>query len=110
MGTVPGREDSPAIRYSPRDFGHVPALALVELEVKYEGYIARMKRQLAEFDELESITIPARIDFARVPGLSNEVREKLSRSRPASVGQAQRIPGVTPAAVFALLVHLKGRR
>lgn len=85
------------------------AAALVELEVKYEGYIKRMKRQLAEFEELESIRIPAGIDFGPIPGLSSEAREKLCRLRPASVGQAQRIPGITPAAVFALLVHLKGR-
>jgi tRNA uridine 5-carboxymethylaminomethyl modification enzyme len=83
---------------------------LVELEVKYEGYIERMKRQLGQFEELESIAIPERLDFGRVPGLSNEVRERLSHNRPASVGMAQRMPGVTPAAVFALLAYLKGRR
>jgi tRNA uridine 5-carboxymethylaminomethyl modification enzyme len=86
------------------------AAELVELEVKYEGYIERMKHQLAQFDELESIAIPERLDFNRVPGLSNEVRERLARSRPASVGMAQRMPGITPAAVFALLAYLKGRR
>ncbi|MBN2465989.1 tRNA uridine-5-carboxymethylaminomethyl(34) synthesis enzyme MnmG [candidate division WOR-3 bacterium] len=80
---------------------------LVELEVKYEGYIERMKRQLGQFEELESIIIPERLDYARVPGLSNEVRERLARSRPASVGMAQRMPGVTPAAVFALMAHLR---
>jgi len=92
--------------------GHFPrpVQELVELEVKYEGYIERMKRQLGQFEELESIAIPERLDFSRVPGLSNEVRERLSRNRPASVGMAQRMPGMTPAAVFALLAHLKGRR
>lgn len=80
---------------------------MVELEVKYEGYIERMKRQLAQFEELESIRIPERLDFNRVPGLSNEVRERLARNRPASVGMAQRMPGVTPAAVFALMAHLR---
>jgi tRNA uridine 5-carboxymethylaminomethyl modification enzyme len=83
---------------------------LVELEVKYEGYIERMKRQLRQFDELESIAIPERLDFNRVPGLSNEVRERLSRNRPASVGMAQRLPGITPAAVFALMAFLKGHK
>jgi len=86
------------------------AVELVELEVKYEGYIERMKHQLAQFEELESVAIPERLDFGRVPGLSNEVRERLSRNRPASVGMAQRMSGITPAAVFALLAHLKGRR
>jgi len=80
---------------------------LVELEVKYEGYIERTKRQLGQFEELESIRIPERLDFNRVPGLSNEVRERLARNRPASVGMAQRMPGVTPAAIFALMAHLR---
>jgi tRNA uridine 5-carboxymethylaminomethyl modification enzyme len=94
--------------------GHVPVSApvrdLIELEVKYEGYIERTKRQLGQFEELESIAIPERLDFNRVPGLSNEVRERLLHNRPASVGMAQRMPGITPAAVFALLAYLKGRR
>jgi len=92
--------------------GYVPGPVrdLVELEVKYEGYIERMKRQLGQFEELEFIVIPERLDFNRVPGLSNEVRERLSRNRPASVGMAQRMSGVTPAAVFALMAHLKGHR
>ncbi len=86
---------------------HSKVQELVELEVKYEGYIERMKRQLAQFDELESIAIPERLDFGRVPGLSNEVRERLARNRPASVGMAQRMPGITPAAVFAIMAHLR---
>ncbi len=87
-----------------------PVQELVELEVKYEGYIERTKNQLGQFEELESIVIPERLDFNRVPGLSNEVRERLSRSRPASVGMAQRMPGVTPAAVFAIMAFLKGHK
>jgi tRNA uridine 5-carboxymethylaminomethyl modification enzyme len=111
--------DSPPERLRPTCPGHrrnerrgtVPIFQdLVELEVKYEGYIERMKHQLAQFDELESIAIPERFDFNRVPGLSNEVRERLSRNRPSSVGMAQRMPGITPAAVFALLAYLKGRK
>jgi tRNA uridine 5-carboxymethylaminomethyl modification enzyme len=86
---------------------HSKVQDLVELEVKYEGYIERMKQQLAQFDELESIAIPERLDFNRVPGLSNEVRERLARNRPASVGMAQRMPGVTPAAVFALMAYVR---
>jgi tRNA uridine 5-carboxymethylaminomethyl modification enzyme len=87
-----------------------PVQQVVELETKYEGYIARTRRQLAEFGELESMRLPSRLDFSSVPGLSNEVKERLTKARPASIGQAQRIPGVTPAAVFALIVHLKGKR
>lgn len=87
-----------------------PVQELVELEVKYEGYIERTKHQLGQFEELESIVIPERLDFNRVPGLSNEVRERLSRNRPTSVGMAQRMPGITPAAVFAIMAFLKGRK
>jgi tRNA uridine 5-carboxymethylaminomethyl modification enzyme len=103
--------DSPSERLRSTRRGTVPIFEeLVELEVKYEGYIERMKRQLGQFAELESIAIPERLDFNRVPGLSNEVRERLSRNRPASVGMAQRMPGITPAAVFALMAFLKGHK
>ncbi|MEO0020787.1 MAG: tRNA uridine-5-carboxymethylaminomethyl(34) synthesis enzyme MnmG [candidate division WOR-3 bacterium] len=84
----------------------LPVQELIEVEVKYEGYIERTKRQVARFQELEEIRIPPGIDYYQIPGLSTEVREKLSRIRPASVGQAQRIPGITPAAIFALTVYL----
>jgi len=79
----------------------------VEVEVKYAGYIERSLSDIRRFQELESTRIPPRIDYARIKGLSNEVREKLSRFKPANLGQAQRISGVTPAAVFCLMVHLK---
>jgi tRNA uridine 5-carboxymethylaminomethyl modification enzyme len=107
--------DSPSERLRQTRRGTVPVFStpvqeLVELEVKYEGYIKRMKHQLSQFEGLESIAIPERLDFNRVPGLSNEVREKLLHNRPASVGMAQRMPGVTPAAVFAILAYLKGKR
>ncbi len=106
--------DSPSERLRPTRRGTVPVFStpvqeLVELEVKYEGYIERMKRQLGQFEELESFVIPERLDFNRVPGLSNEVREKLLHNRPASVGMAQRMPGVTPAAVFALMAYLRNK-
>jgi len=109
-GDSPWKSHRALRRDSPRFCGTVPIFQeLVELEVKYEGYIERMKRQLAQFEELESIVIPERLDFDRVPGLSNEVKERLQRSRPASVGQAQRMTGVTPAAVFALLAYLRNK-
>ncbi len=87
-----------------------PLAETVELEVKYQGYIERTQRQLAEFARLEQLRIPARLDYANVPGLSTEVREKLIRVQPVTIGQAQRVPGMTPAAVFSLLVYLRGRR
>ena len=113
-GDSPWESHEALRRDSPRFCGTVPVFSppaqeLVELEVKYEGYIERMKRQLGQFEELESIRIPERLDFNRVPGLSNEVRERLARNRPASVGMAQRMPGVTPAAVFALMAYLRNK-
>jgi tRNA uridine 5-carboxymethylaminomethyl modification enzyme len=83
----------------------------VEVAVKYEGYIHRMLGDVRRFKEMEDRRIPERLDFAAVPGLSAEVRERLAAVRPRSIGQASRIPGVTPAAVSILMVwcHRQGR-
>jgi tRNA uridine 5-carboxymethylaminomethyl modification enzyme len=82
----------------------------VEVEVKYRGYIERQCREVERFKRLETRRIPTDVEYAAVPGLSNEVREKLSVIRPTSIGQASRIPGVTPAALSILLVYLERRR
>ncbi|MEO0115357.1 MAG: tRNA uridine-5-carboxymethylaminomethyl(34) synthesis enzyme MnmG [candidate division WOR-3 bacterium] len=82
----------------------------IEIEVKYQGYIERAKQQIEKFTELESVKIPTDLDFNQVAGLSNEVKEKLNKFRPVSLGQAQRIPGITPAAIFALMVFLKRKK
>jgi tRNA uridine 5-carboxymethylaminomethyl modification enzyme len=80
----------------------------VEVEVKYEGYIAQAERAAArEAEAWDGWGIPADFAFSGVRGLSSEAVEKLSRVRPATVGQARRIPGVTQAAVSLLLVALK---
>jgi tRNA uridine 5-carboxymethylaminomethyl modification enzyme len=79
----------------------------LEIEVKYKGYIDRSLHQIEKFVELEFMKIPPNLDFGKVAGLSNEVKEKLNKFRPISLGQAQRIPGITPAAIFALMVFLK---
>jgi tRNA uridine 5-carboxymethylaminomethyl modification enzyme len=85
-----------------------PALAeQVEIRVKYAGYVARQVRDAERFARNESLEIPRDFDYHRMAGLSNEVREKLAQMQPASLGQASRIPGVTPAAITVLLVHLK---
>uniref|UniRef100_A0A7C6EB41 tRNA uridine 5-carboxymethylaminomethyl modification enzyme MnmG n=1 Tax=candidate division WOR-3 bacterium TaxID=2052148 RepID=A0A7C6EB41_UNCW3 len=89
------------------DSAKVRLLEAIEVEVKYKGYIEQQKQQIEKFAELESIKIPADLDFNQVAGLSNEVKEKLNKFRPLSLGQAERIPGVTPAAIFALMVFLK---
>ena len=79
----------------------------VEIQIKYAGYIARQRDEVARHGSHESTRIPTDIDYASVRGLSIEVRQKLAAQRPETVGQAARISGVTPAAVSLLLVHLK---
>lgn len=79
----------------------------LEIEARYEGYIKRQKTALRKTMKLDSVELPSAIDYFRVHGLSNEVRQKLDRHRPQNLGLASRIPGVTPAAVSALSVHLK---
>lgn len=83
----------------------------VELEIKYEGYIQRQLQQVRKFMKFEKKHIPESFDYERITGFSREVREKLQRVRPATIGQASRISGVTPAAISLLLVALeKGRQ
>ena len=82
----------------------------VEIQAGYAGYIERAQADIARARRQEDAAIPAGFDYAGVRGLSSEVHEKLARVRPDTVGQAGRIPGVTPAAVSLLLVHLKRLR
>lgn len=79
----------------------------VEIAIKYSGYIRRQEEGVARLRHLEEVRIPKALNFADVPSLSAEVREKLIIVQPASLGQAARIPGVTPAALSLLAVHLK---
>ncbi len=78
----------------------------VEIEAKYEGYIRQQQRDVEKMAQLEEHPIPADLDYARISGLSTEMIERLDRVRPASLGQAARVPGVTPAAVSILNIHL----
>ncbi|MCJ0826348.1 tRNA uridine-5-carboxymethylaminomethyl(34) synthesis enzyme MnmG [Luteimonas sp. 50] len=78
----------------------------VEIGTRYAGYLERQHDEIARQQRHESTAIPAAFDYAAVHGLSAEARQKLERVRPQSVGQAQRIPGMTPAAISLLLVHL----
>ncbi len=88
-----------------------PAVAeQVEIQAKYSGYVERQRVDIDRSQRNEEATIPEAFDYATVTGLSAEVLQKLVRTRPATLGQAARIPGVTPAAVSLLLVHLKRRR
>ncbi len=79
----------------------------VEIQTKYKGYIDRQMEQVEQSKKLESTRIPVSIDYAAVKSLTTEVREKLSKNRPDTLGQASRIPGVTPAAVSILAIALK---
>ena len=81
-------------------------LTTVETEVKYAGYIAQQDRQIERLRKAEGRRIPAEFQFRGIPGLSREVSDKLERVRPETLGQAARIPGVTPAAIAVLDVHL----
>ena len=85
----------------------IPAmLTTVETETKYSGYIGQQERQMERLKAAERRPIPPDFTFDGIPGLSREVRDKLNRVRPATLGQAARIPGVTPAAVAVLDVYL----
>jgi tRNA uridine 5-carboxymethylaminomethyl modification enzyme len=81
----------------------------VEIQVRYAGYISRQREEVARARRQEETALPEGFDFAMVTGLSNEVRQKLTQVRPATLGQAARIPGVTPVAISLLLVHIKKR-
>ena len=79
----------------------------VEIEIKYEGYIRRQLQEIDKFRHLEQIKLPDSIDYTIVHGLSSELKEKLAAVHPASLGQASRIEGMTPAAISVLMVHLR---
>jgi len=81
-------------------------LTTIETEAKYSGYIAQQERQIERLRDSEGRRIPQEFEFSEIPGLSTEVKQKLQRVRPETLGQAGRIPGVTPAAVAVLDVYL----
>lgn len=82
----------------------------VEVEIKYGPYLERERAQVARFRKLEERALPSDLPYAQIRALSSEAREKLSALRPASVGQAARISGISPADISVLLVYLEGRR
>ena len=78
----------------------------VEIQVKYEGYIKMEEKQVEKFKELENKKIPDDIDYDKISGLRIEARQKLSKIKPLSIGQASRISGVSPADISVLLIYL----
>ena len=81
----------------------------MEIEVTYEGYLARQMAEVDRFRELEHIAVPPDLGYDDLPGLSNEIRQKLKQHEPATLGQASRIPGMTPAALSLLRVFIQRR-
>ncbi|MCZ6873658.1 MAG: tRNA uridine-5-carboxymethylaminomethyl(34) synthesis enzyme MnmG [bacterium] len=98
-----------------RLLGEEPALPAavieqVEIHLKYEGYIRRQLEQVGRMQQMEDMSLPAPVDYGEVPGLSHEIREKLTQIQPLTLGQAARISGVTPAAVAILMIYFQKRR
>jgi len=100
-------------------YGHLPgqldgikrnAVDEIEASVKYAGYIERQRADIERLQKNENTKIPNTVDYENVTGLSNEVKQKLSEARPQSLARASRLPGVTPAAISLLMVHLKKER
>jgi tRNA uridine 5-carboxymethylaminomethyl modification enzyme len=100
-------------------YGHLPgkldgikrnAVDEIEASVKYAGYIERQRTDIERLQKNENTKIPNTVNYENVIGLSNEVKQKLSEARPQSLARASRLPGVTPAAISLLMVHLKKER
>lgn len=81
----------------------------MEIRTKYAGYIDRQQEEIARLRASEDTRLPVDIDYLGISGLSKEIQNKLNQARPETLGQASRIPGVTPAAISLLLIHLKKR-
>ena len=79
----------------------------MNIEIKYEGYIKRQMQQVEQFKKLEGKVLPEKFDYAQVKSLRREAVQKLNQVQPATVGQASRISGVSPADISVLLVHLE---
>ncbi|MGB0749757.1 MAG: tRNA uridine-5-carboxymethylaminomethyl(34) synthesis enzyme MnmG [Magnetospiraceae bacterium] len=94
------------------DLAEVPSVIAQQMEIegRYAGYLARQAADIRAFERDEALVLPEDLDYGAIIGLSNEVREKLNRGRPATLGAASRIPGMTPAAITALLGHVRRRR
>ena len=91
------------------ELGALPQFVAQQLEIegRYAGYLERQDADVRAYRRDEALRLPANLEFASLPGLSNEIQETLSRARPETIGAAARLPGVTPAAVVVLLQHLR---
>jgi tRNA uridine 5-carboxymethylaminomethyl modification enzyme len=105
----------PAVGARPRDPAETDEFAeqvaaQVEVQARYDGYVQRQEQEIARALRYADEALPDELDYAAVRGLSTEVRQKLAAARPATLAQAARVPGVTPAAISLLVVHLKKKR
>ncbi|MBR9814310.1 tRNA uridine-5-carboxymethylaminomethyl(34) synthesis enzyme MnmG [bacterium] len=89
--------------------GNAAVAEQVEIQAKYAGYVSRQEAAIDKQRGQDDVAIPASLDFAAVHGLSTEIVQRLGDARPDTIGQARRVPGVTPAAISQLLIHLKAR-
>lgn len=124
LGTTPLREATtlyqllkrPQVPYEklrhfdPHPIDDSRVIEQVEINAKYEGYIAKMLEDIRMFEAYENIKIPSDIDYDKVPNISNEAKEKLKRIKPSSIGQAMRIPGVSPADISNLANYIEDIR
>jgi tRNA uridine 5-carboxymethylaminomethyl modification enzyme len=101
--------DALVARHEPLSGVPVDIGRLLEIRVKYEGYLSRQDRQIEKFAKMETKLIPVNLDYSQVVGLRNEARQKLRTFTPRSLGQALRISGITPADVTVLAIHLDRR-
>ena len=81
----------------------------IDIQAQYHGYLARQASEIARQLQYESADIPSNIQYEQISGLSSELKQKLMNVKPATIAQAKRIPGMTPAAISLLLIHLKKR-
>jgi tRNA uridine 5-carboxymethylaminomethyl modification enzyme len=88
---------------------HPEVVEQLEIQARYAGYIRHQKSEIERMARDEALVLPEDLDYSTIKGLSTEVRQKLDRHRPETLGQASRVDGVTPVAVNLLLVHLKKR-
>ena len=110
VGMDGGKYASPAVSRETLGDLYEPVVEQIEIGAKYAGYIERQKDEVQRAAYYEHLKLPAELDYQQVSALSIEVRQKLARHRPETLGQASRISGVTPAAISLLLVHLKKNR
>ena len=106
----PGIDSARLARVWPELAALSPEIAeQLEIDAHYRGYLERQERDIAAFRRDEGLLLPADLDYAAIGSLSYEIRGTLARARPASLGAAARLSGVTPAALVALLKHVKRR-